>query len=297
MEDSYLDLAAQILRAHGRPMTAQEILARARKFDLLPSHLSGATMQKTLQARIAEDIFRRRERSAFYRTSQGVYFLRSMSQEETLPTHVVSEYPIRHRKKKFDRQRILHLSLVPDLNEIHLLNAPIDKLMKLRSEYRYIWQKQDGLFPVLAAPFLIYDGRFLVFENGPFTFFGNIVGLSSILLRRFVDEFDIDLLDFDNIGLFRALIRSCSHHIEFLELGINDIELMSCLQRSYIICDPSSNMIGLAAGFRLDHILKVIPPIKRRLEIRGCRWLSADEIVEADYEPWSRIILHELSRK
>jgi hypothetical protein len=48
MADAYQAIARKILKARGRPMSAREILEEAQKYGLLPDHLHGATMHKTL---------------------------------------------------------------------------------------------------------------------------------------------------------------------------------------------------------------------------------------------------------
>jgi hypothetical protein len=74
MRDSYLEAAQTVLRARGKPLSAREIVYDAKKYGFLAPHLHGATMHKTLHARLSEDILKHRFRSIFYRTSPGIFF-------------------------------------------------------------------------------------------------------------------------------------------------------------------------------------------------------------------------------
>ena len=73
--DSYLQVAQSVLRSTRRPMSARAILDVAYAAGIIPAHLYGKTQQKTLQARLSEDILHHREVSAFYRTEPGQFFL------------------------------------------------------------------------------------------------------------------------------------------------------------------------------------------------------------------------------
>lgn len=125
MADSYLSLAERVIGTRRRPMSAQEILADAREYDLLPPHLAGETMEKTLQARIAEDIVAKRSRSRFYRTSIGKYFLRRLSEDGVLPKNARSAFEALPRRRPPPKGRILCIKaeqedgehLVPFSNE------------------------------------------------------------------------------------------------------------------------------------------------------------------------------------
>ena len=54
--NAYLGVAAEAIRRERRPLTPAEILRIAERDEFLPEHLFGATMHKTLAARLAEHI-------------------------------------------------------------------------------------------------------------------------------------------------------------------------------------------------------------------------------------------------
>lgn len=95
--DSYLDLAATVLRELRRPLDARQILKTAYQLSIVPRNLYGKTQYKTLHARIAEDIREGHARSAFVRTAPGRFFLRSFLSDPTIPGRYKREYPARPR--------------------------------------------------------------------------------------------------------------------------------------------------------------------------------------------------------
>ena len=99
MVDAYLEIARIVLRAQGRPMGARSILAAAIKADILPKHLHGKTQQKTLQARLSEDILHAREASLFYRTEPGQFALKEFRADPDFPANWKVEFPARRRTR------------------------------------------------------------------------------------------------------------------------------------------------------------------------------------------------------
>lgn len=97
--DSYLDIARKVLRASRRPMTAKGILDAAYKAKIVPPHLYGKTQQKTLQARISEDILSRKNNSLFYRTEPGVFFLSELFSDPNIPNKYKEKFPARRRSR------------------------------------------------------------------------------------------------------------------------------------------------------------------------------------------------------
>ena len=88
-----------MIRQARRPLSPSEILAQAYVHAVVPAHLFGKTQEKTLQARLSEDISRLRERSLFFRTNRARFFLREFLGEPTIPTVFQTEYLARPRRK------------------------------------------------------------------------------------------------------------------------------------------------------------------------------------------------------
>lgn len=108
--DSYLQIAQTVLRSARRPMRAKAILDVAYQADAVPPHLYGKTQQKTLQARLSEDILHHRETSPFYRTEPGQFFLTEFLDAEDIPSEWKTPFPARRRTRDLSRHNTLAVS-------------------------------------------------------------------------------------------------------------------------------------------------------------------------------------------
>jgi hypothetical protein len=97
--DAYLELARTVLRSAKRPMTAAAILETAYKARIVPAHLHGKTQQKTLQARLSVEILTHRDRSPFFRTEPGFFFLNELVTDPSVPTHYKERFQARRRTR------------------------------------------------------------------------------------------------------------------------------------------------------------------------------------------------------
>ena len=88
-------------------MTARAILELAYQANVVPSHLYGKTQQKTLQARLSEDILHRRDASAFYRTEPGHFFLVELLNDTDIPEAWKTKFPARRRTRDLKRENAL----------------------------------------------------------------------------------------------------------------------------------------------------------------------------------------------
>lgn len=84
MASAYLKLAEQVLSEARKPLTPAAIMQAGYQLGLVPWHLHGKTQQKTLHARLSEEIASSRERSRFYRTAPGTFFLASFRTDPDL---------------------------------------------------------------------------------------------------------------------------------------------------------------------------------------------------------------------
>src|SRR5204863_3540845 len=76
----------------------REILRRGLSSGIVPSSLYGKTQHKTLQARLSEDILSRRERSPFFRTRPGYFFLREFLTDPAIPAEFRTPIVARRRR-------------------------------------------------------------------------------------------------------------------------------------------------------------------------------------------------------
>ena len=88
-------------------MGAKAILDVAYEAGVVPKHLFGKTQQKTLQARLSEDILHHRETSPFFRTEPGQFFLTEFLDDNAIPAEWKVPFPARRRTRDLHRHNTL----------------------------------------------------------------------------------------------------------------------------------------------------------------------------------------------
>jgi hypothetical protein len=85
-------------------MTARGILEIAYKTGVVPAHLYGKTQEKTLQARLSEDILHWHHKSAFFRTEPGYFFLAELISDPEIPEKFKERFPARRRTRDLHKE-------------------------------------------------------------------------------------------------------------------------------------------------------------------------------------------------
>src|SRR5688572_10897643 len=106
-DNAYLRISHTVLTRARRPLTPNEILELAREQDFLPSHLYGATMHRTLGARLSENIRSEGARSPFYRTAPSTFFLRELAEDPAIPDEYKNVYVGHLRSKAIRTENVL----------------------------------------------------------------------------------------------------------------------------------------------------------------------------------------------
>lgn len=295
MLDSYLKFARQIIETRGRPMSAQQILNDAQRFGLLPEHLFGQTMSKTLQARIAEDIFHNRSKSLFYRTNLGTYFLRELSKDKSLPKEIRSEFPTRGRMKPLPDDRILFVRNKPISKVVRFF----DKIENCFAEntdnaYCFIGQQPNHFLPIITFSILKYNNQILLHNIGKYSHFSDLVGFTSIGFRRFIDEFDIDFFATDKIGAELSSSREVIRHLQSDTSTIDDREIKRRMYHVGSIIEPTGHRISIVQFLTLTNMNEFSGKICRRLEIASPTWHHLNEIDLGNLDEVSKLAIREI---
>lgn len=295
MADSYLQLAEEVLRARGKPLSAKSILSEAQRFGLMPEHLSGATMHKTLQARISDDINTFQQDSKFYRVGVGTYFLRDLSSDPTLPWALRKEKAPPGRSKSIDTCRILHGKELPE-DSRHFV-APNKALSWIRRNNSFKYAQNRLPSETLVGTFTIvrHGNRLLLHHFGKFSHFyseGNAEH-STIGFRRYIDEFDDDIFKSTEFGVdfssAREIIRNIAVGPE--ENFIDDRKLRENMTLLGAAFEASQHSIFLVVEINLEQVSNQEILLIERKDIRSPRWLWLDEIDHQLIDPLSRTIL------
>lgn len=295
MSDSYLFIAKQVLEARGRPLTAQQILEDAVKHRLLPEHLSGKTMAKTLQARIAEDVYANRSRSIFYRTRLGTYFLRAYSKDMTIPDTIRREYKPSGRVQPPPGCRILCFEDSKRLVDKYLVNprTALDLLISENS-YHFFQDAPYTALKVLTFTVVCKDRSILTHTVGKHSHHRALIGKYTIGFRRYIDEFDIDLFDQNELGAMRNSVREISRHFLALGDGIDDRIIAKQCTFLGAVAEPNLSTLSLVIQADLRGLEHMFQGFARRLDVNRLRWVERSEVNEHSMDVLSQIVLKEL---
>ncbi|CAO3352114.1 HTH domain-containing protein [Azospirillum melinis] len=291
MADAYLELATAILQVHQRPMNSREIIELANKYRMLPEHLHGKTIHKTLQARISENIVKYRFKSAFFRVSPGVFYLRDLQDENAYGLSHLGEYAAIRRQKSPRRQRVLCIeaSYIPAFVERKEASTLISsKIWLNHSRYlrKDIADSSDDLIKILAFTIVKDGDRILAHQIGRFS--DHLQSKSITLgIRSFVTEFDIDLLNDDLIGVKRSACREITRHLSFLEKRVSDIDLM---QRMHHVAwkKEDHSQLAFIICFDAESYRNQILVHGRTLGFNAPHWVSCDDIAHLKCDETSK---------
>lgn len=222
--DSYLQIAATVLRELRRPMDARQILKVAYQLSIVPRNLYGKTQHKTLQARIAEDIRKQRNRSAFIRTEPGRFFLRSLLEDASIPLRFRREFPARPR---LDQLRSFNVTCFRRSDA--LLCDPgtfldRDVLNSIPTFARRLADVSSGGNYFYLRTFVITErDRHVVVTRAAFRQPDAVGNKVSVGCLGYVKAADRTMFSLDALGVVDASVRTMAEHLHF---SLSDIKLV-----------------------------------------------------------------------
>ena len=300
--DAYLDIAANVLRTERRPLSPRAILAAAHSTGLVPSSLYGKAQHKTLSARISEDIVSYRDKSRFFRTDPGKFFLREFLEDVTIP----EEY----RQPRTTRRRIRGLVRGPVLaiqsEALHRVRADAwiirtSKILSLlrKNNYAYLDPKKpaDAVF-VRSFVCVRRGSKILSYRLGRYrddrdTFMHKrSIGFSTLV---HLDEHT--LFDVGDKGIVEAGVRAVKIDLDIpAASGTADTHKAVLLKFLWVEQPRGGGDLLAIISFKCPAWFE---PLKRRLSINGLEWIDTNGINNVeDFDPWSQRVLeaHHASR-
>lgn len=297
--DSYLEIAAKVLRASKRPMSARAIISAAYRAGIVPDHLYGQTQYKTLQARLSEEILYNRQNSLFYRTEPGVFFLSELISDPAVPEKYKRAFPARRRTRDLLNKPSLAMSrwyvvshrfhqfqnwhdLVRDAEEQDALKYVDPK--NAGDDYAIVWSFSlvRRAHSVLSYRVGRYRDDRDQFANRRTIGFPGIVGFQDHTL---FSEGDYGAAE----GALDALLTDLDLS---LRTFTNDgqIELPSSTHVLTIDEDRSKPIVLLIMEWKCPDWFE---PTTRRLSLNDVNWLDLSLRTNNidDFEPWSRAAL------
>lgn len=292
--DAYLEIASRVLRDARRPLPPREILRRGLSSGIVPSFLYGKTQHKTLQARLSEDILLRRERSAFFRTKPGYFFLREFLNDPAIPTEYRTPIVARRRRRELAYHHALAFDKadLPNLCSVTVVgpNAVLNRLHERRYHYAASSQERspDDLL-VWAFVVVLRSSLVLTYRHGRYR-----EDRDAFLQKRSVGFFcpivhdDLTLFDQADHGIVASGVRALSLDLSFDP----DARLSEAAELRGFVCTgetENSNLLGVITLQAPEWL----EPLTRRLAINDLAWhdLHLQFNHYEDFDPWSQLIL------
>jgi hypothetical protein len=297
--DSYLNIAETVLGTARRPLTPHEILDQAYAENMVPSHLYGRTQHKTLGARLSEDILIRRERSAFFRTNPGQFFLRRFLTDVGIPEKYRTPIVARRRERELQRGTTLCLDAA-DLPA--MANSDFEFSVKLilnlirSNRFHYLDGLERGIADVIVWSFVVIarKSNVLTYRIGRYR-----DGRDSFLRRRSIGffrpvrDYDRTLFDLKDHGIVSSGVRAASIDLDLPQDAMGDEEYRRRSELSCFLYHRSkSKTADLLALIRFE-CPDWFEPTKRRLAINDLQWLDLKTPVNYidDFDPWSQLAI------
>lgn len=303
--NAYLTLAREALLRERRPLTPTDMLAVARNHDFLPGHLFGATMHKTLSARLAEHIRRESQRSIFYRTAPASFYLHELASLPDTPDQYKRVYNGHLRTKTIRKENVLVAPREQVKDLIYGEFVPFDE-NGFREIFKSICRFTDRLKAesdstvkqFVTFTLVHHDYHILIYRRGKFTTTSDrLKGQLSVGFGGHVNQGDFTLFS-SGSGMF---VNNAARELRE-ELYLDDLyeNIDETRERTrilgYVNVDSSEDAehhIAVIVGF--EHKNATIPK-KGELSINQLSWLDLRNKRNdlSDFDLWSEIILRNI---
>lgn len=304
-DNAYLTVAHTALVKARRPLTPHEILDIARTDGFLPSHLYGATMHRTLGARLSENIRGEGDRSPFYRTAPSTFFLRSFASDPDISAEYKDVYVGHLRSKSIRKENVLVAPRDVLQNTIYgeyvrFSETTFEKLY--RDSCRFVDRRQaeqdSSIKQFVTFTLVFHQRKILIYRRGKFTTTSDqLKGQLSVGFGGHVNDSDFSL--FHRGG--EAFKYNASRELrEELFLDEYYRETSDTISRSnvlgYVNVDDSPDAehhIAVLVAF--NHKSGDLPK-KGELSINQLSWIDMDRPINdlSDFDLWSGMILRNI---
>ena len=296
--DSYLQIAENVLRLVRRPLSALQILRAAYEHGLAPAHLRGRTQQKTMGARLSEDILRFRDSSRFYRTAPGRFLLRELANDPNIPEEMRRPIVARRRRRDLAQKRSLAFewSVVnQSLNDTLTVDRAAILNLIDQGHFHYAPSARtrgDEEVVVWAFMLVIKEGSVLTYRQGHYR-----ENRDTFMHRRTIGFYtpvidqDLSLFDQQDHGIVSSGIRALATDLDMQDPGLSSMfEECSRLLTFVLPREPSCQDLLAVVSFTCPDWLD---PTTKRLAINDLEWMDLRHPPNhrEDFDPWSQTIL------
>lgn len=304
-DNAYLQLAAETLRRVRRPLTPVEMLEIANKEQIVPPHLFGATMHKTLAARLSEHIRRFSQASKFFRTAPATYYLHSLASAPDAPQEYRKVYIGNLRSKSIRKENVLVASK-DQLEKLIYGEYVVFDEAQFADMFRSICKFADRqkaeedhtVKQFVTFTLVMRETRLLIYRRGKFTTTSEqLKGQLSVGFGGHVNDRDFNLFN-RGADAFRA--NATRELQEELFLDEYYREQSEAMERAnilgYINVDDSLDAqhhiaVLIAFAHKDDNV-----PKKGELSINQLEWLDLSKPLNdlSDFDLWSGMILRNI---
>jgi hypothetical protein len=299
MTNAYLQIAVEVLRNERRPLSPRAIIAEAYKSGIVPTNLHGRTQHKTLGARISEDIISKRDRSQFFRTSPGKYFLRNFLDDPDIAEDFRQPFHARRRLRELVRGPTLAIvsARVIQLAGANLVIEPAKVLRLLvRGAYAYINPKKEREGFYVVRPFVcVFKGtQVLTYRVGRYRDDrDNFLSKRSIGFSTMVTPYDQTLFNARDAGILDAGVRATMIDLDMLSGSENCQQFARNAELHRFVVSREEVGTGDLLAVVSMRCPAWFEPSRRRLALNDLEWLDIRNHVNNidDFDPWSRTLL------
>ncbi|RYG99133.1 MAG: hypothetical protein EON58_04970 [Alphaproteobacteria bacterium] len=301
MADAYLNLAERILREERRPLRPREMIELGYKAAYIPWHLHGPRQDKTLHARLSEDISRSPDNGTFVRTGAGEFFLRQFLAEPDIAAAYKRVYLAPPRRKELRRDWVLCLKQSAIDSARSVISASEFQQLVATNGFEYASHSRvgsgDGVVAVRSFVMVFRENEILTYRVGKFTagsdmlrrprsigVGGNVYAGDSDLFDRWLGAVSNGIQELCyGIGLSRRLAEEARY-----TGGIRPI--------LGVLSQPAE---GGAKSFSLVMIYECpdeFAPSAGALSVNDLRWATPTQMSNdlSDFDPLSEQLLSEL---
>lgn len=300
MADAYLNVAERVIQTSRRPLRPKEIIHRAYAEGLLPWHLHGSRQDKTLHARMSEDVARNPEGSRFFRTAPGVFFLKDLLGDPTIPDAFKQVYFAPPRRKELRRDHVLTIDHTARLPQHSSSFIPVQRLHAELDEGRYAYRsyqeivEQSRSAAVHSFVLVFHDDKVLSYRCGKFAPTSDpLYGMRSIGLGGAVYASDHDLLFKSMHGIIASGINELGYGIglprRLAERARYDEEVTPHIGVLLPGTEGRPTVVHVVLSYECP---PEFLPSKAALSINDLRWLSVENVANTldDYDETSRLL-------
>ena len=298
---TYLWVAETVLRKHGRPLKAREIVSYGIDDGLFADRELSKTPQKSMQARLSLDILDNGPNSKFLRTGRGLFYLR----DQLTALHRIQEYTAPRRTPVPPSESVLVIEHtgykdVLDFQGIDVLhNERLGRL--LSSKYLHYMPRTLAETENEAKQFVTYtiiqnQKRILCFRRGQYNRAASFLrGALCIGFGGHVTETDLNMFTFEDQGIRANAAREISEEIRFKN-GRPNID-PSQIEVIGILNDDSSDVgvrhLAVVLRYWAPNAVEWDTPLRGEASVSQLRWmdLTKPSLNILNFEYWSQLCL------